>query len=128
MARKIKLKHAVVYENVLKKFNGGHFGIKAKVTIALESLIILFSKLTTDDSKLQMEPKYILYKYKIYILYKYKIYFILVLWSLVVVGNSIFKVTALCSPSGANHGSKLTTSASADGSVCIEVYYKYHAT
>ena len=63
-----------------------------------------------------------------YILYKYKIYFILVLWSLVVVVNSIFKVTALCSPSGANHGSKLTTSASADGSVCIEVHYNYHAT
>ena len=32
MVRKMKLKHNVVYENILDKFNVGHCGIKVKVT------------------------------------------------------------------------------------------------
>ena len=33
MVRKMKLKHAVGYENILDEFSVGHCGIKIKVTI-----------------------------------------------------------------------------------------------
>ena len=33
MVRKMKLKHAVGYENILDEFSVGHCGIKVKVTI-----------------------------------------------------------------------------------------------
>ena len=35
IVREMKLKHIIVYENVLNKFNVGNCGIKAKVTKAL---------------------------------------------------------------------------------------------
>ena len=34
MVRKMKLKHNVIYENILDKFNVGHCGIKVNVTFA----------------------------------------------------------------------------------------------